>query len=242
MNSQVALAALRTDRQPYFTGSISRACFALPPRWVRWIPAVPRASARVRGTSCCRGACGRWRCRWSAHPFFPLVGRSVVRIARRVSRCRLSRGGLVINALLGRARRARGCETPGNDRLETRAYAVERYLFRLGHAQRSARYATSVGQLVAGLAPVIGWGQVPRGRAERARLVRRHRRSVQRWLHDLQAGAEPGRRPVTQRDHRPRSGGRGSRASATRGSASVASAAGAGGGADRRGRRGARWL
>jgi hypothetical protein len=47
-------------------------------------------------------------------------------------------GRLVVSALLGRARRARGCSTPGDDRLETRAYAVKRYLFRLGHAQRSA--------------------------------------------------------------------------------------------------------
>ncbi len=96
-------------------------------------------------------------------------------------------GRLVVCALLGRARRERGCATPGDDRLETRAYAVKRYLFRLGHAQRSARFATSIGQLVAGLAPVIGWGPVPRDRAERARFVRAHRRSVQRWLDDLQA-------------------------------------------------------
>jgi hypothetical protein len=96
-------------------------------------------------------------------------------------------GRLVVCALLGRARRARGCGTPGDDRLETRAYAVKRYLFRLGHAQRSARFATSIAQLVAGLAPVMGWGPVPRDRVERARFVRAHRRSVQRWLDDLQA-------------------------------------------------------
>src|SRR3954469_1238265 len=96
-------------------------------------------------------------------------------------------GRLVVCALLARARRARGCSTPGDDRLETRAYAVKRYLFRLGHAAGSARYATSIAQLVAGLAPVIGWGPVPRGAAERARFVRAHRRSVQRWLDDLQA-------------------------------------------------------
>jgi hypothetical protein len=34
-------------------------------------------------------------------------------------------------------------------------------------------------QLVAGLAPVMGWVQ-------RARCVRAHRRSVQRWLDDLE--------------------------------------------------------
>jgi hypothetical protein len=56
-------------------------------------------------------------------------------------------GRLVVCTLLGRARRARGCVTTGDDRLETRAYAVKRYLFRLGHAARSARYATSIEQL-----------------------------------------------------------------------------------------------
>jgi hypothetical protein len=95
-------------------------------------------------------------------------------------------GRLVVNALLIRARRERGCATPGDDRFETRAYAVKRYLFRLGHAQRSGRYATSIAQLVAGLAPVIGWGTVLRDSAERARFVRAHRRCVQRWLDDLQ--------------------------------------------------------
>lgn len=65
-------------------------------------------------------------------------------------------------------------------------YAVKRYAFRLGHAARSARFATSVEQLVVGLAPVMGWGVVPRGGVERARFVRAHRRSVQRWLDDLQ--------------------------------------------------------
>jgi hypothetical protein len=51
---------------------------------------------------------------------------------------------------------------------------------------RSARNATSVEQLVVGLAPVMGWGTPPRG-AERARFVRAHRKSVQRWLDGLQA-------------------------------------------------------
>jgi hypothetical protein len=59
-------------------------------------------------------------------------------------------------------------------------------LFRLGHAQRSARFATSIEQLVVGLAPVIGWGAVPRDREDRARFVRAHRKSVQRWLDDLE--------------------------------------------------------
>jgi hypothetical protein len=96
-------------------------------------------------------------------------------------------GRLVVSALLGRVRRARGCSTPGDDRLETRAYGVKRYLFRLGHAARSGRFACSLEQLVAGLAPVMGWGRIPRGGAERGRFVRAHRRSVQRWLDDLEA-------------------------------------------------------
>ena len=83
-------------------------------------------------------------------------------------------GRLVVCALLARARMARGCATPGDDRLETRAYAVKRYLFRLGHAARSGRFACSLEQLVAGLAPVMGWGPVPRvalsGRGSCARI------------------------------------------------------------------------
>ncbi len=95
-------------------------------------------------------------------------------------------GRLVVSALLASVRRERGCVTPGDDRIETRIYAVKRYLFRLGYAARSARYATSVEQLVVGLAPVMGWGAAPRVPAERARWVRAHRRTVQRWLDDLQ--------------------------------------------------------
>ena len=108
----------------------------------------------------------------------------------------------MVCALLSRARRARGCSTPGDDRLETRAYAVKRYLFRLGHAARSGRFACSVEQLVVGLAPVMGWGAVPAGRAERARFVRAHRKSVQRWLDDLQASGLAAHEP--ERDARGR--------------------------------------
>jgi hypothetical protein len=89
--------------------------------------------------------------------------------------------------MVAAARRARGCATVGDDRIKTRLYAVKRYLFRLGHAASSARYATSIEQLVVGLAPVMGWGTPPRAGAGRARFVRAHRQSVQRWLDDLQA-------------------------------------------------------
>jgi hypothetical protein len=104
----------------------------------------------------------------------------------------------VVCALIGRSRRERGCVTPGDDRLETRAYAVKRYLFRLGHAARSARYATSIEQLVVGLAPVMGWGKAPAGPA-RARFVRAHRKSVQRWLDDLQLGGLVSHEPERDR-------------------------------------------
>jgi len=134
--------------------------FVLP--WRLWALAVPLGRAFTRRLS------RRWY-RPAVEPLPPEPGR------------------LVVCALLGRARRARGCTSPGDDRLETRAYAVKRYLFRLGHAGRSARFATSIGQLVVGLATVMGWGPVPRGRLERARFVRAHRRSVQRWLDDLEA-------------------------------------------------------
>ena len=109
-------------------------------------------------------------------------------------------GRLVVCALIGRARRERGCVTPGDDRLETRAYAVKRYLFRLGHAARSARFACSIEQLVVGLAPVMGWGTVPARGPERARFVRAHRKSVQRWLDDLQLAGLVAHEP--ERDRR----------------------------------------
>ena len=108
-------------------------------------------------------------------------------------------GRVVVCALLGRARRERGCVTPGDDRLETRAYAVKRYLFRLGHAARSARFACSIEQLVVGLAPVMGWGTVPASGAERARFVRAHRKSVQRWLDDLQVAGLVAHEPERDR-------------------------------------------
>jgi len=109
-------------------------------------------------------------------------------------------GRLVVIALLARARRERGCTTPGDDRLETRAYAVKRYLFRLGHARRSARFATSIGQLVVGLAPVIGWGPVPSDPTQRAAFIRAHRRSVQRWLDDLESAGVAAHEPERDSD------------------------------------------
>src|SRR5215217_9366484 len=92
-------------------------------------------------------------------------------------------GREVTIALLQVVRRARGRVTAGDDRLETDVYAVKRYLYRQAHAERSGRFARSTDQLVAGLAPIMRWGAVPRrGTRERARFFRRHRASVQRWL------------------------------------------------------------
>jgi hypothetical protein len=70
-------------------------------------------------------------------------------------------GRLETNALVNVARHARGCRTRGDDRLETRAYAVKRLLWRWGHAERSGHYARSIWQLVDGLAPIMGWGPIP---------------------------------------------------------------------------------
>jgi hypothetical protein len=86
-------------------------------------------------------------------------------------------------AAVQRVRRQRGRVTAGDDRLETDVYAVKRLLYRLGHAERSGRFALSLDQFVAACARVMPWGPVPaRGGQERERFFRRHRASVQRWL------------------------------------------------------------
>jgi hypothetical protein len=97
-------------------------------------------------------------------------------------------GRLQTNALVNVARAVRGCRTRGDDRLETRAYAVKRLLWRWGHAERSGHYARSIWQLVDGLAPIMGWGPVPaRDDPRRQRWLRAHAANVRRWLADLQA-------------------------------------------------------
>jgi len=89
----------------------------------------------------------------------------------------------VVIAAVQRVRRERGRVTAGDDRLETDVYAVKRLLYRLGHAERSGRFALSLDQLVAACARVMPWGPVPAaGGEERERFFRRHRASVQRWL------------------------------------------------------------
>jgi hypothetical protein len=97
-------------------------------------------------------------------------------------------GRLQTNALINFARHARGCHTRGDDRLETRAYAVKRLLWRWGQAERSGHYARSIGQLVEGLAPIMGWGPIPaRDGTRRRRWLCAHAANVRRWLADLQA-------------------------------------------------------
>ena len=79
-------------------------------------------------------------------------------------------------------------------RLETSAIAVLAYLWRRGRGEKwagcngSARFGCSLAQLVIGLAPIMGWRGIPDRGDEQAvaRFVKRHRKSVQRWLDWLQ--------------------------------------------------------
>jgi hypothetical protein len=84
-------------------------------------PAAPRASACARAASRCPLLA-------LAVPLDPAYERRWYRPAREP--LPPEPGRLVVCALLARARVARGCTTPGDDRLETRAYGVKRYLFR----------------------------------------------------------------------------------------------------------------
>ena len=75
-------------------------------------------------------------------------------------------------------------------RLETSAIAVLEYLWRRGRGEKwagrdgSALYACSIAQLVLGLAPIMGWRNIPDRKDVQAvaRFVKAHRKSVQRWL------------------------------------------------------------
>jgi hypothetical protein len=98
-------------------------------------------------------------------------------------------GRLATNVIVNVARHARGCATRGDDRIETRANALRRLLWRWGHAKGSGRYATSIWQLVDGLAPILGWGTPPpKDHPDRERFCRAHAQNVRRWLEDLQSG------------------------------------------------------
>ncbi|MGA2927193.1 MAG: hypothetical protein ABSG43_14565, partial [Solirubrobacteraceae bacterium] len=89
-------------------------------------------------------------------------------------------------AAVKRAREQRGRAQEWDARIEASAAAVLAYLWRRARGEKwagkdgSSRYACSLAQLIAGLAPVMGWT------GSREQLVKRHRKSVQRWLDWLQ--------------------------------------------------------
>ena len=90
--------------------------------------------------------------------------------------------GVEVLAAVKLARERAGRREEWDARLETSAIAVLAYLWRLARGQKwagphgSAWFACSLAQLVAGLAPIMGW------EGSREQLLRRHRKSVQRWL------------------------------------------------------------
>ena len=86
-------------------------------------------------------------------------------------------------ALLTRERAARGVR-PYDLRVFVSLLAVSRYLHRLGRARPArAQVASSMPQLVAGLAPIMGWERSDDRFADRDA----HHASVRRWLDLLQA-------------------------------------------------------
>ena len=102
--------------------------------------------------------------------------------------------GVEVLAAVRHARQQRGRAFEWDARLETSVIAVLSYLWRRGRGEKwagchgSARYGCSLAQLVIGLAPIMGWKGIPDRGDEQAvaRFVKRHRKSVQRWLDWLQ--------------------------------------------------------
>jgi len=98
--------------------------------------------------------------------------------------------GVEALAAIARARADEDRVFAWDARLEASLLATLAYLWRRGRGERwagyggSALYACSIAQLVFGLAPIMGWRGVPDRRdvAGRRRFVKRHRKSVQRWL------------------------------------------------------------
>jgi hypothetical protein len=98
--------------------------------------------------------------------------------------------GVEILAVVKHARSRAGRLHEWDARLETSAIAVLAYLWRRGRGEKwagcngSARFGCSLAQLVIGLAPIMGWRGIPERGDEQAvaRFVKRHRKSVQRWL------------------------------------------------------------
>lgn len=116
-------------------------------------------------------------------------------------------GRVELLALAQAAREQAGRAYAGDERLETSLYALKRYLWRLAHSSRnrSGTYATSLPQLVVGLAPIMGWRRttIRDGRPiplSRAALVRAHRRTVQRWLDWLAAAGIADHTPERDQD------------------------------------------
>ena len=98
--------------------------------------------------------------------------------------------GVEILAAVAHARRRADRSFEWDARLEASLLAVTGYLWRRGRGEKwagvhgSARYGCSIAQLVFGLAPIMGWTGIPAtsDEAGRRRFVKRHRKSVQRWL------------------------------------------------------------
>lgn len=104
------------------------------------------------------------------------------RAFRHGSRLPEQPAGVEVLAAVRLARERTGRAWCWDARLESSAIAVLAYLYRRGHGEKwagrggSGRYACSLAQLIAGLAPIMGW------EGTKEQLVRRHRKSVQRWL------------------------------------------------------------
>ncbi len=129
--------------------------------------------------------------------------------------------GVEVLAAIKHARVKAGRRNEWDARLETSAVAVLTYLWRRGRGEKwagchgSARYGCSLAQLVIGLAPIMGWPEIPQlssdqnvGRLLRqrryerqvARFVKRHRKSVQRWLDWLALAALVSHTPQQDED------------------------------------------
>jgi len=124
-------------------------------------------------------------------------------------------------AAIKHAREQRGRLHDWDARVESSAIAMLTYLWRRGRGEKwagchgSARYGCSLAQLVIGLAPIMGWPEIPQlssdqnvGRLLRqrryerqvARFVKRHRKSVQRWLDWLALAALVSHTPQQDED------------------------------------------
>ena len=128
------------------------------------------------------------------------LARVVAGIGRRVSRCRPSRGAWWC-ARCWRAPVARGVVSRrvmiGSRPASTRSSATcSDSVTPRGRGGSRRRSSSSW----SGLAPVMGWGASHAIVHERARFVRAHRKSVQRWLDDLQAAGMVAHEP--ERDGR----------------------------------------